>query len=84
MLNDLERLVSAMITGGIRYPEAQREFERRFLEAALRASDGSITRAAEVTGLHRNTLTRKMAEYELDAAAAAGNGAPRRRRALKR
>lgn len=84
MLNDLERLVSAMITGGIRYPEAQREFERRFLQAALRASDGSITRAAEVTGLHRNTLTRKMAEYELDAAAAAGNGAPRRRRALKR
>ncbi len=84
MLRDLERLVSAMISGGIRYPEAQREFERRFLEAALRASDGSITRAAEVTGLHRNTLTRKMAEYELDAAVAAGNGAPGRRRALKR
>ena len=84
MLNDLERLIDAMITGGIRYPEAQREFERRFLQAALRASDGSITRAAEVTGLHRNTLARKMAEYERDAAAAAGNGAPRRRRALKR
>ena len=84
MLSDLERLVGAMITGGIRYPEAQREFERRFLEAALRASDGSITRAAEVTGLHRNTLARKMAEYELDADAVAGNGSPRRRRALKR
>lgn len=84
MLNDLERLIGAMITGGIRYPEAQREFERRFLEAALRASDGSITRAAELTGLHRNTLTRKMAVYERDTAASNGHGTQKRRRALKR
>ena len=44
MLRDLEKLVAAMVTAGIRYPEAQCQFERRFLEAILRASDGSITR----------------------------------------
>lgn len=82
MLSDLERLVGAMIAGGIRYPEAHREFERRFLEAALRESGGSITRAAELSGVHRNTLTRKMADY---ARAEPGSAPrPRRRRALKR
>ncbi len=82
MLRDLERLVGAMIAGGIRYPEAQREFERRFLEAALKESGGSITRAAELSGVHRNTLTRKMTEY---AQADGGESPrPRRRRALKR
>lgn len=66
MLRDLERLVAAMVSQGIRYPDAVHEFERRFLEQALKASNGSICGAAEITGLHRNTLTRKIAEHKLD------------------
>lgn len=60
MPSDLEKLVDAMVATGVPYAEAEREFERRFLEAALRASNGSITRCAALTGLHRNTLTRKI------------------------
>lgn len=65
MLRDLEKLVTAMVAAGIRYPEAHCEFERRFLEATLRVSGGSITRAAELSGLHRNTLARKIEQFEL-------------------
>lgn len=60
MLKDLQTLVAAMVAAGIPYAEAEREFERRFLEAALEASGGSITRTAALTGLHRNTLSRKI------------------------
>jgi Fis family transcriptional regulator len=66
MLRDLEKLVAAMVSSGIRYPDAEREFERRFLEAALKASNGSIVRCAELTGLHRNTLARKIERHGLD------------------
>jgi len=65
MHRDLERLVAEMVDNGIHYGDAVREFERRFLEVALRRSDGSITRCAALTGLHRNTLTRKITEHKL-------------------
>ena len=65
MHRDLDRLVAEMVNKGIRYPDAAREFERRFLEHALKAVDGSLTRCAALTGLHRNTLARKIAEHRL-------------------
>ncbi len=65
MREQLERLVQEMIDRGIRYEDARREFERCFIQRALARSDGSLVRAAEVLGLHRNTMTRKMGEYRL-------------------
>ena len=65
MHRDLERLVSEMVESGIHFGDAAREFERRFIEQALKRSDGSITRCAALTGLHRNTLARKIAEHGL-------------------
>ena len=65
MHRDLDRLVAEMVNKGSRYPDAAREFERRFLEHALKAVDGSLTRCAALTGLHRNTLARKIAEHRL-------------------
>ncbi len=65
MHRDIDRLVAEMVNKGIHYADAAREFERRFLAHALKASDGSITRCAALTGLHRNTLTRKIAEHKL-------------------
>jgi DNA-binding NtrC family response regulator len=84
MLRDLEKLVSAMVAAGIRYPEAQCEFERRFLEATLRASGGSIIRAAELSGLHRNTLARKIEQHDLSVKGSDDGAPPARRRATKR
>ena len=65
MHRELDRLVAEMVDKGIHYADAAREFERRFLEHALSRTDGSITRCAALTGLHRNTLTRKIAEHNL-------------------
>ena len=61
----LDRLVDEIVTKGIRYNEAQREFEKKFIMQVLVKADGNLGRAADLLGIHRNTLTRKMAEYRL-------------------
>jgi DNA-binding protein Fis len=42
------------------------EFEKRFIKRVLERTNGNQSRAAEVLGIHRNTLSRKMTEYKLD------------------
>jgi DNA-binding NtrC family response regulator len=61
----LDRLVADMLTQGVRYEDAQREFEKRFIAHALEDTDGNLGRAADLLGMHRNTLSRKLAEYRL-------------------
>ena len=61
----LDRLIAEMVEKGIRFCDAQREFERRFISKVLAASDGNLSKAADVLGLHRNTLSRKMVELRL-------------------
>jgi DNA-binding NtrC family response regulator len=61
----LEGLIDAMVSRGVRYTDAQREFEKKFIAHVLARSDGNLGRAAEVLGIHRNTLTRKITEYRL-------------------
>ena len=56
----LEQLVGEMVDKGIRYEDAQREFERRFITKVVDASAGNLCRAADTLGVHRNTLSRKM------------------------
>ena len=63
--DQLERLVDEMVSKGIRYDEAQREFEKRFISHVLLKADGNLGRAADLLGIHRNTLARKMTEYRL-------------------
>jgi len=65
MKEQLERLVDEMVTKGIRYEDAHREFEKKFIATALVKADGNLGRAAEVLGIHRNTLSRKITEYRL-------------------
>ena len=62
---ELERLVDNMVTRGIRYDDAQREFEKRFIARALASTDGNLGKAAVLLGMHRNTLSRKLTEYRL-------------------
>jgi DNA-binding NtrC family response regulator len=61
----LERLIEEMVTKGIRFDDASREFERRFISRVLAESDGNLSKAADVLGIHRNTLSRKMVEHRL-------------------
>ena len=65
MREQLEHLIEEMVSKGIRYTEAQREFERRFIAQVLARADFNLCRAAEELGMHRNTLSRKIAEHRL-------------------
>ncbi len=55
-----------MHSGGIRYEEAVREFKRQYLREVLIAHRGNQSKAAEELGMHRNTLSRTMADLGLD------------------
>ncbi len=65
MRDDLASLVQQMIDRGIPFEDAQREFERLFISRALAKSNFNVCKAARMTGLHRNTLSRKMAAYRI-------------------
>jgi DNA-binding protein Fis len=64
--DQLEGLVSQMVERGILFDEAVSEFEKRFIKRILDRTNGNQSRAAELLGIHRNTLSRKVAEYKLD------------------
>ena len=65
MREQLERLIDEMVDKGLRYDEAHREFEKRFIAHVLARSNGNLCKAADVLGIHRNTLSRKISEYRL-------------------
>jgi DNA-binding NtrC family response regulator len=65
MRETLDHLVEEMVTKGIRYEDAHREFEKRFIAHVLVKADGNLCKAADLLGMHRNTLSRKIAEYRL-------------------
>jgi Fis family transcriptional regulator, factor for inversion stimulation protein len=62
----LEALVAEMIEKRIYLEEAVGEFEKRFIQTALAKTKGNQTKAAEMLGLHRNTLSRKITQYKLN------------------
>ncbi len=61
MREQLDRIVAEMVEKGVHFDDAQREFERRFIERVVAHCDGNLGRAADALGMHRNTLTRKVA-----------------------
>jgi DNA-binding NtrC family response regulator len=65
MNEKLERLIDEMVEKGVRFPEATREFERRFIAKVLSEHEGNLSKTADALGLHRNTLSRKIAELRI-------------------
>ena len=65
MREQLERLVDEMVAKGVRFEDAQREFEKKFIAQVLSKAEGNVCKAADLLGIHRNTLSRKMTEHRL-------------------
>ena len=65
MKRELDSLVTQMHSSGIRFDDAVREFKKAFLREVLVAHRGNQCKAAEELGIHRNTLSRAMAELGL-------------------
>ena len=65
MRDQLDALIQQMLDRGVRYEDARREFEKVFITRALQRAEGSVGSAAELLGIHRNTVARKMTEYRI-------------------
>jgi len=55
-----------MYKSNILYSEAVREFKKRFIVTVLQENNGNQCRAARQLGMHRNTLSRTVAELKID------------------
>lgn len=66
MKTQLEALVAQMHNGGILYSEAVREFKKTYILNVLERNNGNQCKAARELGMHRNTLSRTIAELNLD------------------
>ena len=62
MRKRLEQLIVEMLDGHILLPEAVAEFEKLYIEKALERNNNHICNAAEILGIHRNTITKKIAK----------------------
>jgi DNA-binding NtrC family response regulator len=65
---ELDSLVTQMHSSGVSYDAAVREFKKQYLREVLVAHKGNQCKAAEEMGMHRNTLSRTMAELGLSLA----------------
>ena len=65
MREQLEALVQQMVEKGIRYDAVVQDFEKCYIIRVLERVKGNQSRAARTLGMHRNTLSRKIAEYNL-------------------
>ncbi len=63
----VEALCADMIDRGILFSEAIGQFERSFICEVLTRCDGSLLRASEKLGIHRNTLSKRLSQYRKSA-----------------
>jgi DNA-binding NtrC family response regulator len=61
----LERLVAEMVERGILFEDAVQAFEKTFIAKVLERTRGNVSDAARELRIHRNTLSRKIAEHRL-------------------
>jgi transcriptional regulator with PAS, ATPase and Fis domain len=60
----LESIVDELLDGSILLTEATDEFEKLFIKRALERNGRHISKTASQIGIHRNTLSRRLAEYK--------------------
>ncbi|MGB7924164.1 MAG: helix-turn-helix domain-containing protein [Pyrinomonadaceae bacterium] len=59
----LEALIDEMLDGQIMLDEALSEFEKLYIQKALARQKDHLSRTAGVLGIHRNTLSKRVANY---------------------
>ena len=64
-MSDLDGMVDRLLNSGICLQAATERLERGMIGGALRRAEGNQSAAAKALGIHRNTLQRKMGEYDL-------------------
>ncbi len=62
--NRLESLIEEMLDGRIQLNEAISEFEKLYIQKALQKHGGHLSQTSAALGIHRNTLSKRVAAYE--------------------
>ncbi|HKE60512.1 MAG TPA: helix-turn-helix domain-containing protein [Pyrinomonadaceae bacterium] len=62
--NRLETLIDEMLDGQILLDEAISEFEKLYIQKALAKHKQHLSKTAAILGIHRNTLSKRVATYE--------------------
>ena len=68
MKREMDALVTQMHSAGMSYADSIRQFKRRYILEVLAHHKGNQCKAAVELGMHRNTLSRTLAELELNTA----------------
>jgi DNA-binding NtrC family response regulator len=63
MRTRLEALIDEMLDGQIMLDEAVAEFEKLYIQKALARHKAHLSRTAATLGIHRNTLSKRVANY---------------------
>ena len=63
MRTRLEALIDEMLDGQILLDEALSEFEKLYIQKALARHKEHLSRTAATLGIHRNTLSKRVADY---------------------
>ena len=66
MKRELDGIVTQMHSAGLSYTDAVKQFKKRYILEVLSQHKGNQCKAAEELGMHRNTLSRTLAELDLD------------------
>lgn len=61
-----EILIDHLVENGFFLEEAVEILEKGMLERVLSGTGGNQSEAAKILGIHRNTLLRKMLEFDID------------------
>ena len=60
----MEIMVNELLDGRILLDEAISEFEKLFIEKALARNADHVSNTAAALGIHRNTLSKRLASYK--------------------
>ncbi len=64
MRSKLEALIDEMLNGQILLEEAVAEFEKLYIQKALQKHEQHLSKTAATLGIHRNTLSKRVAAYQ--------------------
>ena len=84
MRKRMESLIGEMLDGRILLDEALTEFEKIYIEKALARNAKHLSKTATALGIHRNTLSKRVAEYNGKPKPKANGKSPRAKKDVRR
>lgn len=60
----MELLIEEMLDGRIFLNEAMTEFEKLYIQKALERNNEHLSKTASALGIHRNTLSKRVSNYQ--------------------